>query len=127
MHLTKSDINTYKKILNNIQKHIWVYFDEFIKCDDSYEILNWELVEEHDFTNETNPETLIKVFKSMKNYDRVSVVKDGDKVDLNEYEFIITYSCVDYETGETISDYVTITLNELDSVIEEDEIDNLKW
>jgi hypothetical protein len=81
MHLTKTDINTYKNILHNIQEHIYTYFDEFIKCDISYELLDWELV--------------------------------------NDYEFTITYSYIDFETGDRCSDYFTITLDELDSVIED--------
>lgn len=81
MILTKSDINTYKNILHNIQELIYTYFDEFIKCDISYELLDWELV--------------------------------------NDYEFIITYSCIDSETGDRCEDYLTITLDELDKIIEE--------
>ena len=53
--------------------------------------------EEYDFTNETNPETLVKVFKLMKNDDQVSVVKDGDKVTIKdneaETEYVIELDC----------------------------------
>ena len=87
MKLTKSDINIYKNIFNNIQELIYTYFDVYIKCDISYELLDWELV--------------------------------------NEYEFTITYSYIDFETGERHNDYITITLNELNIVIEENEIDDL--
>ena len=59
--------------------------DEWSDFDD-YKIGNDEGSEEYDFTNETNPETLIKVFKLMKNDDQVSVVKDGDKVTIKDNE-----------------------------------------
>lgn len=42
--------------------------------------------EEYDFTNETDINTMIKVFKLMKNDDQVSVVKDGDKVTVKDNE-----------------------------------------
>ena len=70
MHLTKNKIKLYTYIVEDIQRHIYAYFDEFIKCDDNY-------------------------------------------------EFTITYSCIDQETGDRCSDYLTITLDELDSVIED--------
>ena len=51
-----------------------------------YKIGDDEGSEEYDFTNETNPETLVRVFKLMKNDDQVSVVKDGDKVTIKDNE-----------------------------------------
>lgn len=70
----------------------WADFDDFKITDD-------EGSEEYDFTNETNPETLIKVFKLMKNDDQVSVVKDGDKVSIKdneaETEYVIELNCDD--------------------------------
>ena len=81
MHLTKNKIKLYTYIVEDIQRHIYAYFDEFIKCDDSYELLDWELID--------------------------------------NYEFTITYSCIDSETGDVCSDYFTITLDELDRVIED--------
>ena len=68
----------------------WADFDEYKLTDD-------EGSEEYDFTNETNPETLVKVFKLMKNDDQVSVVKDGDKVTLKDNEvdteYVIELNC----------------------------------
>lgn len=81
MHLTKDKIKLYIYIVEDIQRHIYAYFDEFIKCDGSYELLDWELID--------------------------------------NYEFTITYSCIDSETGDRCRDYFTITLDELDSVIED--------
>lgn len=70
----------------------WADFDDFKITDD-------EGSEEYDFTNETNPETLIKVFKLMKNDDQVSVVKDGDKVSVKDNEagteYVIELNCDD--------------------------------
>lgn len=57
--------------------------DEWADFDD-YKIGNDEGSEEYDFTNETNPETLVKVFKLMKDDDEVSVVKTGDKITLKD-------------------------------------------
>lgn len=59
--------------------------DEWADFDD-YKIGNEDGSEEYDFTNETNPETLVKVFKLMKNDDQVSVVKDGDKLSIKDNE-----------------------------------------
>ena len=50
MHLTKDKIKLYTYILEDIQRHIYAYFDEFIKCDDSYELLDWELIDNYEFT-----------------------------------------------------------------------------
>ena len=70
--------------------------DEWADFDD-YKIGEDEGSEEYDFTNETNPETLIKVFKLMKNDDQVSVVKDGDKVSIKDNEadteYVIELDC----------------------------------
>ena len=81
MHLHKNKIKLYKYIVEDIQRHIYAYFDKFIKIDGSYEILDWEL--------------------------------------MDNYEFTITYSYKDSETGDRCSDYFTITLDELDSSIED--------
>jgi hypothetical protein len=47
--------------------------------------------EEYDFTQETDPNKLVKVFKLMKNDDEVSVVKDGDKVTLKDNQEGVEY------------------------------------
>lgn len=57
----------------------WADFDDYKVGDD-------EGSEEYDFTSETDTDTLIKVFKLMKNDDQVSVVKTGDKVSIKDNE-----------------------------------------
>ena len=57
----------------------WADFDDYKVGDD-------EGSEEYDFTNETDTDTLVKVFKLMKNDDQVSVVKTGDKVSIKDNE-----------------------------------------
>ena len=59
--------------------------DEWADFDD-YKIGDDEGSEEYDFTQETDPNKLVKVFKLMKNDDQVSVVKDGDKVSIKDNE-----------------------------------------
>lgn len=81
MHLTKIKFNLYRYIVEDFNLHIYVYFDEKIRIDGSYELLDWETTD--------------------------------------NYEFIITYSYIDSETGDRCEDYFTITLDELDSIIEE--------
>ena len=73
------------------EKDEWADFDDYK--------IGGEESEEYDFTNETNPDTLIKVFKLMKNDDQVSVVKDGDKVTIKDNEadteYVIELDCED--------------------------------
>lgn len=87
--------------------------DEWDDFDD-YKITNDEGSEEYDFTNETNPETLVKVFKLMKNDDQVSVVKDGDKVCLKDNETDTEYVIeLDCESSENNDDFnVEMTMAE---------------
>lgn len=59
--------------------------DEWADFED-YKIGDDEGSEEYDFTKETNPETLVKVFKLMKGDEQVSVVKDGDMVCIKDNE-----------------------------------------
>ena len=59
--------------------------DEWSDFDD-YKVGDDEGSEEYDFTNETDTDTLVKVFKLMKNDDQVSVVKTGDKVSIKDNE-----------------------------------------
>ena len=59
--------------------------DEWDEFDD-FKIGDEDGGEEYDFTNETDINTMIKVFKLMKNDDQVSVVKDGDKVTVKDNE-----------------------------------------
>lgn len=70
--------------------------DEWADFDD-YKIGEEDGSEEYDFTNETDPDTLVKVFKLMKNDDQVSVVKDGDKVSIKDNEagteYVIELDC----------------------------------
>lgn len=81
MHLTKNKFNLYRYIVEDFHRHIYAYFDEMIRIDGSYELLDWKTTD--------------------------------------NYEFIITYSCIDSETGDRCEDYLTITLDELDKIIEE--------
>ena len=39
--LTTNDIKKYKEIEEELTKLIHMYFDEFIKCDNSYQIEDW--------------------------------------------------------------------------------------
>ena len=86
--------------------------DEWADFDD-YKIGSEEGSEEYDFTNETNPETLIKVFKLMKNDDQVSVVKDGDKVSIKDNEtdteYVIELDAESSENNEDFNDDLTMT------------------
>ena len=59
--------------------------DEWDEFDD-FKIGEEDGGEEYDFTNETDINTMVKVFKLMKNDDQVSVVKDGDKVTVKDNE-----------------------------------------
>lgn len=79
--------------------------DEWADFDD-YKIGNEEGSEEYDFTNETNPDTLIKVFKLMKNDDQVSVVQDGDKVTIKDNDADTEYVIeLDAESSDNNLDY----------------------
>lgn len=78
----------------NEDKDVDAEFDEDEWADFAdYKIGDDEGSEEYDFTNETNPETLAKVFKLMKNDDKVSVVQDGNKLFIkdneNDTEYVI--------------------------------------
>lgn len=57
----------------------WADFEDYKVGDD-------EGSEEYDFTNETDTDTVVKVFKLMKGDDKVSVVKNGDKVTVKDNE-----------------------------------------
>lgn len=90
--------------------------DEWTDFDD-YKISDDEGSEEYDFTN-TNPETLAKVFKLMKNDDKVSVVQDGNKVTVkdneNDTEYVIeldTDSNNDLNNDFTMSESLGYTDN----------------
>ena len=81
MHLTKKKFKLYRYIVEDFQRHICAYFDEKIRIDGSYELLDWEPTD--------------------------------------NYEFIITYCYIDSENGDRCEDYLRITLDELDSIIED--------
>jgi hypothetical protein len=70
--------------------------DEWSEFND-YKISNDDGSEEYDFTNETNPDTLVKVFKLMKNDDKVSVVNNDGKVFVKDNEagteYVIDFDC----------------------------------
>ena len=103
----------------------WADFDDFKITDD-------EGSEEYDFTNETNPETLIKVFKLMKNDDQVSVVKDGDKVSVKDNEagteYVIELNCDDSsDNNEEFNSEMTMaeSLGYTDNYQDKDPIEGL--
>lgn len=70
--------------------------DEWSEFND-YKIGNDDGSEEYDFTNETNPDTLVKVFKLMKDDDKVSVVNNDGKVFVKDNEagteYVIDIDC----------------------------------
>lgn len=81
--------------------------DEWSDFDD-YKIGDDEGSEEYDFTKETNPETLVRVFKLMKNDDQVSVVKDGDKVCIKDNEADTEYVIeLDADSSDDNDDFNT--------------------
>lgn len=59
--------------------------DEWADFDD-YKVGGDDDSEEYDFTAEKDPETLARVFKLMKNDDKVSVVQNGDMITVKDNE-----------------------------------------
>ena len=104
--------------------------DEWADFDD-YKIGDEEGSEEYDFTNETNPEKLVKVFKLMKNDDQVSVVKDGDKVTLKDEEmgteYVIELDADSSDNNEEINGEMTMaeSLGYTDNYQDKDPIEGL--
>jgi hypothetical protein len=84
--------------------------DEWSEFDD-YKIGNEDGSEQYDFTNETDPETVVKVFKLMKNDDQVSVVKDGEKVCITDNEagteYVIELDC-ETSCNNELNDEITM-------------------
>lgn len=101
--------------------------DEWADFDD-YKI-GGEGSEEYDFTNETNPDTLVKVFKLMKNDDQVSVVKDGDKVTIKDNEadteYVIELDCEDNNCEFNNEMTMAESLGYTDSYQDKDPIEGL--
>ena len=99
--------------------------DEWADFDD-YKI-GEEGSEEYDFTKETNPDTLIKVFKLMKNDDQVSVVKDGDKVSIKDNEadteYVIELDCDNNDLNDEMT--MTESLGYTDNYQDKDPIQGL--
>ena len=104
--------------------------DEWSDFDD-YKISDENGSEEYDFTNETNPETLIKVFKLMKNDDEVSVIKDGDKVTIKDNEadteYVIELDADSSDNNEDFNDEMTMaeSLGYTDNYQDKDPIEGL--
>lgn len=87
MKLTLTDINTYKEIVNKIDTLVQAYSDEFIKCNDTYELNRWEINDDNtiriiysriDYLGETcNDDTTITLdmlngdMELIENYDNV--------------------------------------------------------
>jgi hypothetical protein len=59
--------------------------DEWSDFDD-YKVDGDDDNEEYDFTSEKDPEKLVRVFKLMKNDDKVSVVQNGDMITVKDDE-----------------------------------------
>ena len=101
----------------------WSDFEE-------YKIGDNEGSEEYDFTQETDPNKLVKVFKLMKNDDQVSVVKDGDKVSIKDNEADTEYVIelnADNEVEEFENDEITMaeSLGYTDNYQDKDPIEGL--
>ena len=99
----------------------WDDFNDFKIGDD-------EGSEEYDFTNETNPETIAKVFKLMKDDDQVSVVKDGNKLTIKDNEFDTEYvNELDTENNNDLNDEFTMSesLGYTDNYQDKDPIEGL--
>lgn len=98
---------------------------------DAYKVGDDEGSEEYDFTNETDPEQVIKVFKLMKNDDQVSVVKDGDKVAIKDNEagteYVIELDCEEEtpENNEFEGEMTMESLGYTDNYQDKDPIEGL--
>lgn len=96
-----------------------------------YKIGEDEGSEEYDFTQETDPNKLVKVFKLMKNDDQVSVVKDGDKVTIKDNEegteYVIELDAEASDDNEELNDEVTMaeSLGYTDNYQDKDPIEGL--
>ena len=103
--------------------------DEWADFDD-YKIGEDDGSEEYDFTQETDPSKLVKVFKLMKNDDQVSVVKDGDKVSIKDNEADTEYVFelnADDEVDNELNDEITMaeSLGYTDNYQDKDPIEGL--
>lgn len=100
--------------------------DEWSDFED-YKIGNDEGSEEYDFTNETDTDKLVKVFKLMKNDDEVSVVQDGDTVKIkdnsNDTEYVIE---LDSDIEELDDELTVESLGYTDNYQDKDPIAGLK-
>ena len=95
-----------------------------------YKIGDDEGSEEYDFTQETDPNQLVKVFKLMKNDDQVSVVKDGDKISIKDNEadteYVIELDAESSDNNELNDDVaMTESLGYTDSYQDKDPIEGL--
>lgn len=96
-----------------------------------YKIGDDEGSEEYDFTQETDPNKLVKVFKLMKNDDQVSVVKDGDKVTIKDNEegteYVIELDAEASDENEELNYEVTMaeSLGYTDNYQDKDPIEGL--
>ena len=95
-----------------------------------YKIGDDEGSEEYDFTQETDPNQLVKVFKLMKNDDQVSVVKDGDKISIKDNEadteYVIELDAESSDNNELNDDVaMTESLGYTDNYQDKDPIEGL--
>lgn len=47
MRLTLSDIKIYKDVVNKIDALVKAYYDEFICCNPTYRLINWEIMDDN--------------------------------------------------------------------------------
>ena len=47
MKLTLTDIKTYQDITDKIDTLVQTYYNEFIQCDDTYELNRWEILNDN--------------------------------------------------------------------------------
>jgi hypothetical protein len=95
---------------------------------DAYKIGGEEGAEEYDFTGETDPGKIAKVFKLMKNDDQVSVVSDGDTVHITDNEAGTEYVIeLDAEESDDLddNDFMTESLGYTDNYQDKDPIEGL--
>ena len=96
-----------------------------------YKIGDDEGSEEYDFTQETDPNKLVKVFKLMKNDDQVSVVKDGDKVTIKDNEegteYVIELDADSSDNNDDLNDDLTMaeSIGYTDNYQDKDPIEGL--
>ena len=98
MRLTSEDIKTYIELQKKIGKFVFAYFDEFIRCDNSYELESWNIT--HDLTGVVIEYSFTDHYDS-RCYDDTTVTIE----DLNDplVEYNTSDMCIFY-SGEPTTD-----------------------